>query len=40
MPWQASLRLSLGRETTAGDVDQAIAAITDAAAAAGFVNGR
>ena len=37
---EASLRLSLGRETTAGDVDQAITAITDAAVAAGFLNGR
>ena len=31
---EASLRLSLGRDTTATDVDQAIAAITDAVAAA------
>ena len=37
---EASLRLSLGRETTADDVDQAITAITDAAAAAGFLSGR
>ena len=37
---EASLRLSLGRETTAGDVDQAITAITDAAAAAGLLSGR
>ena len=37
---EASLRLSLGRETTAAEVDQAIAAITDAAVAAGFLSGR
>ena len=37
---EASLRLSLGRETTAAEVDQATAAITDAAVAAGFLNGR
>ena len=37
---EASLRLSLGRETTTDDVDQAITAITDAAAAAGFLSGR
>ena len=37
---EASLRLSLGRETTAGDVDQAITAITDAATATGFLSGR
>jgi cysteine desulfurase len=33
---EASLRLSLGRETTAGDVDQAITAITDAVAVSQF----
>ena len=31
---EASLRLSLGRETTAAEVDQAIAVIPDAVAAA------
>ena len=37
---EASLRLSLGRETTARDVEQAITAITDAATATGFLSGR
>jgi cysteine desulfurase len=33
---EASLRLSLGRETTAAEVDQAIAAITNAVAISQF----